>query len=356
MFNNVQIFFNSDMWRSEFLGNTLLDYFYFLGIIFLFSISVFLLKYFLSKKISGKIKEGKMAGLFLDMVNKVRSPFYIFISFYIALSVIQIPEFLEKTFWVVLVFWCTYVVVIIGYLVIDFFLDIYTENKTKAGKVTMIRSLGNIGKVFLWIIAGFILLSLFGVNITALVAGMGVGGIAVAFALQNILSDLFSSFSIYFDKPFVEGDLIVVGNKWGTVEKIGIKSTRVRALQGEQIIFSNKELTTAQVHNFKRLERRRIDFKIGITYETPTKKMEKIPQIISKIFENEELADLDRVHFSAFNDFSLDYTIVYYINSPEFVVFMDINERILLDIKRSFEKEKIDFAYPTNTIHMAKSS
>jgi small-conductance mechanosensitive channel len=352
----MKSFFNNHMWQNEFFGNTLLEYFYFIVIIFLFSLSVFLLKYFLSKKIFGKIREQKTLGLFLEMINKIRSPFYIFISFYIALSVIEIPEFLEKIFWVVLVFWCTYVVVIIGYLVVDFFLDIYTEKNIKAGKTTMIRGLGNIGKIFLWIVAGFVLLSLFGINITALVAGMGVGGIAIAFALQNILSDLFSSFSIYFDKPFVEGDLIVVGDKWGTVEKIGIKSTRVRALQGEEIIFSNKELTTAQVHNFKRLERRRIDFKIGVVYETPTKKMEKIPSLISKIFENEELADLDRVHFSAFNDFSLDYTIVYYINSPEFKVFMDINERILLDIKRSFEKEKIDFAYPTNTIHIAKSS
>ncbi len=350
------LFFNNHIWQNEFFGNTLLEYFYFIVIIFLFSTAVFLVKYFLFRNISGKVKEQKTLVLILKMIEKIRSPFYIFISFYIALSFIEIPDFLEKLFWIVLVFWCTYIVVMMGYLVVDFFLDTYTGKNTKAGKTTMIKGLGNIGKIFLWIIAGFFLLSLFGVNITALVAGMGVGGIAIAFALQNILSDLFSSFSIYFDKPFVEGDLIVVGDKWGTVEKIGIKSTRVRALQGEEIIFSNKELTTAQVHNFKRLERRRADFKIGVTYETPTKKMEKIPLLISKIFENEDLADLDRVHFSAFNDFSLDYTIVYYINSPEFKVFMDINERILLDIKRTFEKEKIDFAYPTKTIHIAKSS
>lgn len=352
----MELFFSNHIWQNEIFGNTFLEYFYFVATIFLLSTSIFLFKYFLFRKISRKVEERAMLGVFLEIVNKIRSPFYIFVSFYIALSIIEIPYFLEKTFWVILVFWSTYFAVMIGYLVVDFFLDIYTEKNKKAGKTTIIKGLGNIGKIFLWVVAVFVLLSVFGVNITALVAGMGVGGIAIAFALQNILSDLFSSFSIYFDKPFVEGDLIVVGDKWGTVEKIGIKSTRVRALQGEEIIFSNKELTTAQVHNFKRLQRRRADFKIGITYETPTKKMEKIPLLISKIFENEELADLDRVHFSAFNNFSLDYTIVYYINSPEFKVFMDINERILLDIKRSFEKEKINFAYPTNTIHIAKSS
>ncbi len=351
----MKLLFNNPMWQNEFFGNTFLDYFYFIAIIIILSFSVFLFKYFLFRKISEKVKEQKTFSLFLKIIDKIRSPFYVFISFYIALPTIEIPGFLDKFFWLILVFWCTYIAVISGYQVVDFFLEGYTEKKTKEGKTMMIRGLGNIGKIFLWIIAGFILLSLFGVNITALVAGMGVGGIAIAFALQNILSDLFSSFSIYFDKPFVEGDLIAVGDKWGTVEKIGIKSTRVRALQGEEIVFSNKELTTVQVHNLKKLKRRRADFKIGIVYETSTKKMEKIPILIQKIFEKEELADLDRVHFSAFNDFSLDYTIVYYINSPEYKIFMDINERILLDIKRSFEKEKIDFAYPTKTIHLAKS-
>ncbi len=350
----MKLFFNNSIWQTEIFNNTFMKYFYFIAVIFILSFSVFLLKYFLSKKISGNVKEQKTFNLFLKIIDKIRSPFYIFISFYIALSTIEIPGFLEKFFWLILVFWCTYIAVIIGYQIVDFFLDDYTEKKTKEGKTTMIRDLENIGKFFLWIIAGFVLLSLFGVNVTALIAGMGVGGIAIAFALQNTLSDLFSSFSIYFDKPFVEGDLIVVGDKWGTVEKIGIKSTRVRALQGEEIVFSNKELTTVQVHNLKKLERRRTDFKIGIVYETPTKKMEKIPALIQKIFEREELADLDRVHFSAFNSFSLDYTIVYYINSPEYKVFMDINERILLEIKRSFEKEKIEFAYPTKKIHIAK--
>jgi small-conductance mechanosensitive channel len=351
----MELILSNPIWQIEYFSNTLGDYFYFVFTILILSISFFILKYILFRKISRKIKEKKIFILLLDVIDKIRSPFYIFVSFYIALSLLEIPDFLFKGFWLVLVFWVTYRVVIIGYQFIDFFFDLYVEKKVGTGKGTMIKSLGNVAKAFLWIFAGIVLLSIFGVNITAIVAGMGVGGIAIAFALQNILSDLFSSFSIYFDKPFVEGDLIVVGDKWGTVEKIGIKSTRIRALQGEEIIFSNKELTTAQVHNLKKLTRRRADFKIGIVYETPTKKMEKIPEIMKKIFEKEELADLDRVHFSEFNDFSLDYTIVYYINSPEYRTYMDINQRILMDIKRSFEKENIEFAYPTKTIYLSKS-
>lgn len=346
----MQPFLKNPIWQIEYFNNTLGEYFYFVLGTVLISLIFFLLKYFIFRKVSQKIKEQKIVNLFLEIVNKIRSPFYIFVSFYISLSFLEIPPLLSKIFWIILVFWVTYRLIIVGYQFIDFFFASYVNT----GKSAIIRNLGNIAKASLWILAGFFILSIFGVNITALVAGMGVGGIAVAFALQNILSDLFSSFSIYFDKPFVEGDLIVVGDKWGTVEKIGIKSTRVRALQGEEIIFSNKELTTAQVHNFRRLTRRRYEFKIGILYETSTKKMEKIPEIIARIFEKEELADLDRVHFTAFNDFSLDYTIVYYVNSSEYKTFLDISERILLEIKRSFEREKIGFAYPTKTIHLSK--
>jgi small-conductance mechanosensitive channel len=346
----MELFFQNPLWQVEYFSNTLGDYFYFAFLTVILSLSFFIIKYILHKKVSRRIKERKTLNLFLEIIDKIRSPFYIFVSFYISLSTLNLPPFLLKIFWFVLIFWTTYRLIIVGYQFIDFFFASYIKN----GKVAMIRNLGNIAKAFLWILAGFVLLSIFGINITALVAGMGVGGIAIAFALQNILSDLFSSFSIYFDKPFVEGDLIVVGDKWGTVEKIGIKSTRVRALQGEEIIFSNKELTTAQVHNLKKLTRRRSDFKIRIVYETPTQKMEKIPEIIARILEKEDLADLDRVHFTAFNDFSLDYTVVYYVNSPDYKIFLDITQRILLDIKRSFEKENIAFAYPTKTIYLSK--
>ncbi len=350
----IENIFVGTIWEVEYFGNALWEYITFLSILLSLSLFVFLVKYILFRKLYSKIKEKKIFLLFLDIVDKIRSSYYVFVSFYIALAVIEIPELLSKLFWIVLVLWTVYRVVIIGYQFIDFFLDSFLKKRAEMRNVAMIRTFGNIIKGFLWLLALLVVLAIFGVNVTGIIAGMGVGGIAIAFALQNILSDLFSSFSIYFDKPFVEGDFIVVGDKWGTVEKIGIKSTRVRALQGEEIIFSNRELTTAQVHNLRNMERRRSAFRLGVLYETPTKKMEKIPSIIEKIIKKEKITEFDRVHFAAFNDFSLDYEVVYFVNSQEYVVFMETNERIFLNIKKEFEKEGIEFAYPTKTIHLVK--
>ncbi len=294
--------------------------------------------------------EKKIFRVLVEVMEKIRSPFYVFIAFYLSLSFIDIPEFLSSIFWIILVLWVTYRVVVVVHQFLDFGLRTYLK-RTEEEDEAMIRNLGNIGKAIVWIFAVLFVLSVFGIDITALVAGMGIGGIAVAFALQSILSDLFSSFSIFLDKPFTEGDFIIVGDKWGTVEKIGIKSTRVRALQGEEVVFSNKELTTAQVRNFGEMEYWRADFQIGIIYETETEKMKKIPEMVQDIVNNEEDVEFERMNFVNFGDFSLDHRLVYYVKNPSYREFLDINERILLNIKQKFEEEGIEFAYPTETVH-----
>ncbi len=344
----------NQIWQNSFFNNTLIEYLIFFLVFLFLSLSFFAIKYVVLKKISKKLKKQKFLELIIIIVEKIKSPFYCFVSFYIALSVLEITELISKILFYILIFLISYRMIIAGYQAIDFILDSFIEKKANQTSKSMIRALGNIAKGALWILAGVVILSLLGVDVTGLVAGMGIGGIAIAFALQGILSDLFSSFSLYFDKPFIEGDFIVVGDTWGTVEKIGIKSTRIRALQGEEIIFSNKELTTARVHNMKKMERRRAQFTLGVTYETPLKKMEKIPGIIRKIIEKEEIADLDRINFINFSAFSLDYGLVYFINSPDYKVFIETNERILLSIKKNFEQEKIEFAYPTRKIYLAK--
>ncbi len=351
----MESLFLNTIWEVEYFENSLWEYGVFLAVFLILSLGFFLTKYFLFRKIAGRVKEQKIFKLFLQIIDKIRSPFYVFASFYVALFVIEVPDILFRGFGLFLLFWTAYRVVIIGYQFVDFFLDAYMKKQVEPGSSAMIRALGNITKGVLWVFAGLVVLSILGVNVTGLVAGMGLGGVAVAFALQGILSDLFSSFSIYFDKPFVEGDFIVVGDKWGKVEKIGIKSTRIRALQGEEVVISNRELTTAQVHNMRKMERRRSNFKLGVVYETPTKKMEMIPGIIKKNIEKEDLTTVDRIHFSAFNDFSLDYEVVFFVESRDYHLFMDINEKILLNIKRDFEKEKIEFAYPTKTIYLTNN-
>ncbi len=204
-----------------------------------------------------------------------------------------------------------------------------------------------------------VILAVLKIDLSGIVVGLGVGGIAIAFALQNVLSDAFSAFSIYFDKPFEIGDYIVVGDHSGTVKKIGIKSTRVQLLQGEELVLSNSVLTTSSVRNFKKMRKRRISFSFGVTYATPTNKLKKIPDIIIDIIDGDKLEyvdKLDRVHFTEFGDFSLNFDIIYYLKTKDYVKYKDTQQEINFAIKEAFEKEGIEMAFPTQTIFLNKEN
>jgi small-conductance mechanosensitive channel len=346
----------SEFLQKEYFGNVIADYISFVVLFFVLLVTFFLLKQFILKKIEDKVKGQKMIFFLIDSFDKVSIYFYSFVSLYISSFTLNIPNFLSDGLYFIFLGWTFYYLVgIFGTKFINLSFDIYIQKKKKKKDDPMIRTMRKTLKAVLWLIAGMVVVSSLGINITALVAGMGVGGIAIAFALQQILGDIFSSFSIYFDKPFTEGDYVVVDDKGGVVEKIGIKSTRIRALQGEEMVFPNKELTSKRVHNFGTMKARRGDLKLGIVYDTPAKKMEKIPKIIEKVIKKEkELATFDRAHFSNFGDFSLNYEAVYFVNSSDYSVYMDVKQRILLNIKKEFEKEEIHFAYPTNTIYLSK--
>jgi len=223
-------------------------------------------------------------------------------------------------------------------------------------KLTLFNSLAFIGKLILWLIAILMILDNFGINVTALAAGLGVGGIAVALALQNILGDLFASLSIVLDKPFVIGDFIVVGDILGTVEKIGLKTTRIRSLSGEMIVVSNTDLLSSRIRNYKQMMERRIIFPLGVTYQTPSEKLELIPTIIKDIITKEKLARFDRTHFKDYGDFALNFEIVYYVLSRDYNTYMDVQQKINIEICRKFESEGIEFAYPTQTLFIEKEN
>ncbi|MCK5590629.1 MAG: mechanosensitive ion channel family protein, partial [Candidatus Pacebacteria bacterium] len=175
-------------------------------------------------------------------------------------------------------------------------------------------------------------------------------------AFQNILEDLFSSFAILFDKPFKVGDFIVVGEHKGVVQKMGIKTTRLKSTGGEEIVISNKELTSARLQNFKKMKERRIGFNFGVTYETPTGKLKAIPGTVKDIIDSIEKARFDRSHFTQFDDSALTFETVYYVTTSDYVVYRDIQQEINLRIKELFEKDGIDMAYPTQTIYLNKSN
>jgi small-conductance mechanosensitive channel len=211
--------------------------------------------------------------------------------------------------------------------------------------------LGFVVRLVMWSIVVLVILDNLGIQVTALIAGLGIGGVAVALATQNILGDLFASLSIVLDKPFVVGDFLAIGEYLGSVEKVGIKTTRVRSLSGEQLIFSNNDLLNSRIRNFGRMFERRVVFTLGVAYETPVEKLRKIPPIIRDAIEAHEKVRFDRAHFHKYGDYALIFETVYYVLSPEYNQYMDIQQDVNLMIFERFAEEGIEFAYPTQTIH-----
>ncbi|MGF1457293.1 MAG: mechanosensitive ion channel family protein [Alphaproteobacteria bacterium] len=206
------------------------------------------------------------------------------------------------------------------------------------------------------IVVGTILvLDNLGVNVTALVAGVGIGGIAIGLAAQGIFRELFSSLSIILDKPFAVGDYIVSGDTLGTVEHIGLQTTRIRSLTGEEIVAPNSDLMSSPLRNFSTMEERRISFSLGVTYETPHAKLAAIPGMIQGIIEGQDGTRFSRCHFSGYGDFALTFDTVYFVLSPDYGTFMDIQQAVNLAIHRAFEEAGIAFAYPTQTIQLQRT-
>lgn len=239
-----------------------------------------------------------------------------------------------------------------GNALLDRWLELYTRRRitVDAASVTTMRAVMLVGKLLLWAVLTLVALQTLGVNVTALVAGLGIGGIAVALAVQSVLGDLIASFSIVLDKPFVVGDTIAAGDISGTVEEVGLKTTRLRSLSGEQIIVSNTDLARARVRNFKRMANRRIVFSIGVEYGTPVDKLEQIPGIIREILESLPNIRLDRTHFWSFGESALLIETVYFVLSPEYGLYMDIQQHVNLEILRRFEAMGVRIAVPTRTV------
>ncbi|GGE40917.1 hypothetical protein GCM10007276_17880 [Agaricicola taiwanensis] len=205
-------------------------------------------------------------------------------------------------------------------------------------------------QVVIWSALLMLTLSNFGVDITGLIAGLGVGGVAIAFALQSVLRDLFASLAIVLDKPFVIGDFIVFGNHLGTVERVGLKTTRIRSLWGEQISVSNDDLLNTRVQNYKRMRERRISFNVVVPYETSPDNLEAIPGLIRDIIEGTEKTRFDRSHVAAFEEFGARVETIYFVLSPDFNLYMDIQQSINLGIARAFAERGIRFSYPTRRL------
>lgn len=212
--------------------------------------------------------------------------------------------------------------------------------------------LGALGRGLVWVIVLLLVLDNFGVDVTALVTGLGIGGVAVALALQTILSDLFASISIMLDKPFQVGDFIVAGDFMGTVERIGIKTTRVRALSGEQLVLANGDLVSARLRNFQDMAERRVVLTLGVVFETPAEMVEAIPGLIRDAIEEQDRARLDRSHFKEYGESALVFEAVYYVTEPDYNLYMDVQQDINLAIMRRFQARGVELAFPSRALYM----
>lgn len=227
-----------------------------------------------------------------------------------------------------------------------------TEVEQLPGARTMTAAAAFVTNLVVWSVLVLLVLSNFGIEITTLIAGLGIGGIAAALAVQNLLKDLFAAFSIYADRPFDIGDFIIVGDYLGNVDRIGWRTTQLRSIGGEMIVFANSDLADSRIRNYKRMSERRIVVAFGVEYGTPAAKLAAIPGWVRAMIEGIDGLRFDRSHFSKYGDSSLDFETVYWVQSPDYAFYMERNEKLLLAIYERFEQEGISFAFPTRTLHV----
>jgi len=303
------------------------------------------------KELSRKTKND-LDDVIIDAIDLIGWPFYAVLSIYVAISLLSLPaivyEIAYGAVWVVFLFYAVKIV--------DLFLDYGLRKATHldASVRQMIRTVGKAIIITLIILA---VLANMGFDISALLAGVGVGGIAIAFASQRIVEDIFSYFTIHLDKPFKVGDFIVVSSEHkGTVERIGLKSTRIRSIEGEELVIANKDLVNSRIKNYGRVKKRRALLTLGVVYETPLEKLKKIPKLIEKIIAKYPLAEFERCHFRNFGPSSLDYELSLYVNTKDYKEFLDVLQDINFEIMKAFKKEGIEFAYPTQLVYVKLDS
>jgi len=294
--------------------------------------------------------------LFVTILERIIFPVLYLSCFYLGMKTLRLPSGMDGVINVIELAVITFFAARIIILILGYSLNTYLTKKQE--DPTLVRSLDgmlNVGKFLIWALALIIFLDNIGFKVTTMIAGLGIGGIAVAIAVQALLKDFFSYFSIVFDRPFKLGDFIIIGDFMGTVEYIGIKTTRLRSLGGEQVIFSNTDLTDSRVRNYKRMEKRRVVFSLGVTYQTSLGQLKEIPKIIEKVIKDTKDTAFDRAHFFSYGDFSLIFEVVYFVLSPDYNKYMDIQQEINFAIKKEFEKRGIEFAYPTQMLYLSKT-
>jgi len=352
-----------DFLNQTFYGNTGYDYAVAIGI---FILGIIILAVF-RKIILSQLKKWSektvttVDDFLVKGIEKSVVPVLYLIVFYLAAKTLTLAEEVTKIIDTATIILATFFFIRVITSTLKYTLNSYVKRRTPEEadaerRLKQINGITLILSFIIWAVGFVFLLDNLGFEISTVIAGLGIGGIAIALAAQAILGDLFSYFVIFFDRPFEIGDFVVLGDFVGTIEYIGIKTTRIRSLSGEQVVVSNTDLTNSRIRNFKRMERRRVVFKLGVIYQTTSKQLAEIPGIVKNIIEEQADAVFDRGHFQSYGDFSLNFEFVYYVLSSDYNKYMDIQQLINLKVYEAFEKQGIEFAYPTQTLFLEKES
>jgi len=341
--------------QDKYFSNTVSDYLLFLTSITASFIFIKVSSYFFLKHLDSWAEKTEMPidDLLVRGIRKYLIPIIYFIAFYLSTKILNISDTPAHILNMAIIAFVTVIGALFASSVSIFLFGKYLESKMQdANNKSALKWMSGIIKILIWSIALLLFLDNTGVKINSLITGLGIGGIAIAFAAQTVLTDIFCFFTIFFDRPFEVGDFIVAGDQMGTVEYIGLKTTRLRALGGEQLVFSNRDLTSSRISNYKTMEQRRVLFTIGVTYDTAYEKLKEIPELIKSIIVNVPDTTFGRTHFCSYGDYSLNFEIVYYILSGDYDQYMDIHQEVNFRIKEEFDKRKIEFAFPTQTLQL----
>lgn len=298
-----------------------------------------------------------LAHAIADMAATIKPWFWLILSLYLGILLVlnldrTAARFLQWVMVTALLLQCA----VWADALIALFLKRYVLQRmeTDAAGVTTMSALGFFGRLAAWVLVLILILKNAGVEVSALVAGLGIGGVAVALAAQSVLGDLFAALAIVLDKPFLLGDFIALNEFQGTVEHIGLKTTRLRSLTGEQIIFGNADLLHGRIRNYKRMYQRRVEFTFGVEYGTPPDKLAAMPDMIRAAITSQDRTRFDRAHFKSFGEFSLVFESVYYVLSADYNLYMDIQQAINLTLLRVFAESGIRLAVPTRVVNIRR--
>lgn len=305
---------------------------------------------FIARRLRKRVGDHPIGALLLlrALVDATTRLFMLAVAIYLAMRWLEVPERLDRVahtvflviVWLQLGLWATAAV----RHLIDTRRGRELPGAEGAASLNILRF---VGVLIVWIVALLMLLTNLGVKIGPLVAGLGIGGVAIALAVQNLLGDLFASLSIALDKPFRVGDYLVVGDERGTVEQVGIKSTRLRSVTGEQIVMANGDLLRSRLRNYGLLPERRAELNLRIAYETPRALVGEVPSIIESAVRAEKNTRFERAHFARYGDYALLFEAVYFVQDRDYNVFMDAQQSINLRLLDEFARRGITLAYPT---------